>query len=425
MKRNYIVLRDLSQPTRRVAGTGVGRTAQPGDDRLGGEVVRSGRPVREPPEPRIELVEIDERHAAELARDQGAQVCPEMPVSPIEPMDALGQDESDEGPGPTWGIGAIGADKCSFNGQSARVAVIDSGIREEHAAFPKSELRIVTRDFTGLGDVNDQSGHGTHCAATIVGRDVRGRRVGVAPGVRELFVARIFGPGVTTTSATVVSAIQWAVEQGANVISMSLSLNFTGLAAHLHESVGLPVEAATAEALVDFQNNLRLFDSLMGMLSAQENFPGKQGVVIVGAAGNHSRRQATSGQQTYSVPVAAPNNASGVISVGALRRTQAGLAIAPFSNSRPTVVAPGFGILSADINSAGNDLLRLKSGTSMACPHVAGVAALWWDWVNFNGGPVKAQNVISKLRASCKLDQLSAGITVDDRGLGLPVAPAG
>lgn len=417
MKRNYIVLRDLSQPTLRERG---GQ-----DDRLGREVVRSGRPVREFPNPKIELVETDERHAAELARDQRAQVCPEMPVSPIEPMEALGQDESDEGPGPAWGVSALGADKSSFKGQSARVAVIDSGIREDHAAFPKSELRIVTRDFSGLGDVNDQSGHGTHCAATIVGRDVRGRRVGVAPGVRELFVGRIFGPGVITTSATVVSAIEWAVEQGANVISMSLSFNFTALAAQLHEIGGLPVEAATAEALVDFQNNLRLFDSLMGLLSARESFPGAQGVVIVGAAGNHSRREATSGQPAFAVPVAAPNNAVGVISVGALRRTQAGLAIAPFSNSRPTVVAPGFGILSADINPAGNDLLKLKSGTSMACPHVAGVAALWWDSVNYSGGPVKAQTVISKLRASCRLDQLSAGITVDDRGLGLPVAPAG
>lgn len=415
---NYIVLRDLNRTKHNRANSVLGGPAE----ELRG-IVRSGNLRGEPPTPKIAVIEAESQYAAELAQDEFAVcIAREMPVSLIEPMDLSDSSANDEDQGPTWGIIAIGADKCKFKGESAKVAVIDSGIRKDHAAFPPGELRIVGEDFTGQGDITDQSGHGTHCAATIVGRDVRTRRIGVAPGVRTLLVARIFAPGVTTTSKMVANAIQWAVGNGANVISMSLSFNFTGLAAELQQS-GLPPEAATAQALVEFQNNLRLFDSLTNMFRTQEEFPDNQGVVLVGAAGNHSHRESTSGEPIFTVPVAAPNNAFGFLSVGALRRTQSGLGIAPFSNSGPTLVAPGFGVLSADIRPTGNDLLITKNGTSMACPHVAGLAALFWDAVNLGGGPVKAQAVASRLRVSCRIDPLMQGLNVADRGYGIPVAP--
>jgi hypothetical protein len=182
----------------------------------------------------------------------------------------------------------------------------------------------------------------------------------------------------------------------------------------------LPPQAATAQALIEFQNNLRLFDNLMNMFRSQEGFVDTKGVIVVGAAGNHSQRKPASGQPTFTVPVAAPSNALGLISVGALQRGQL-LDIAPFSNSSPTLVAPGFGILSADFN--GPDLLTLKSGTSMACPHVAGLAALWWDSVNLSGQPHKATVVANLLQASCLLDPLLPALAAEDRGIGLPRAP--
>jgi subtilisin family serine protease len=418
MKSEYIILRDLSQPQRKRIAKG---PATPLEDKLR-EFVRPLGARGERPVPEIVRVAVDPRHASEMAWDEGA-VCHarSMPIVPVEPMDVGEPDVSDEGPGPTWGISAILADKCQFRGESARVAVIDSGIRKDHVAFPASELRIEAKDFTGQDDITDQSGHGTHCSATILGREVRGRRIGVAPGVRDLFVARVFAPGVIGTSAMVIDAVYWAaLQKGANVISMSVGFNFTSFAAQLHES-GLPVEAATAEALVEYGNNLLLFNSLMRMLSDVERAPHSQGVVMVSAAGNHSRREPKAGEQRFAVPVAPPSNADGVISVGALRRTKSGLGITRFSNSGPKVVAPGFGVLSAGI--AGNDHLTFKSGTSMACPHVAGLAALWWDAVNFSGGPAKAQAVAIKMLAHCRIDPLDPDLTVDDRGSGIPVAP--
>jgi subtilisin family serine protease len=426
VKNTYIVLRDQNRPR--------GRRSRPVErDVASGSIVdveevfrdtaRTPIPPQSLPDPAVHIVEVDPAHAAQLALDEDADaVAREMPVAAIEPNDAGGPASSDGPEGTTWGITAIGADKSRFSGTSAKVAVLDSGIERNHAAFQSPDVTIAGEDFTDTGDIADQTGHGTHCLSTIIGRDVQGHRIGVAPGVRTVFLGRIFAPGVTTKTSMVVRALEWAVGKGANVISMSLAFNFTGLSAELQKS-GLPAEAATAQALIEFQNNLRLFDRLLEMYRAKEDFPDELGVVIVGAAGNHSHRESTAGEPTFSVPVAAPSNASGIISVGALRRTKSGLGISPSSNSMPMLVAPGFEILGADSKGSGNDSLIAKNGTSMACPHVAGLAALWWDAIRDNDSVVKAQTVISSLRASCKRDLLSPGLNVIDRGLGIPQAP--
>ena len=65
----------------------------------------------------------------------------------------------------------------------------------------------------------------------------------------------------------------------------------------------------------------------------------------------------------------------------------------------------------------------VMSGTSMACPHVAGVAALWWEAVDDAGLPVRAQTVLAKLLASARTDQLGVEVDTVDRGVGLVAAP--
>ena len=409
----YLILRDLS------------REGPPRPVTRGGPAVL-GMDAEAPPEPVLRTVDADDDHAAEAAADLGAQCMARvMPIAPIEMSDATAEDAvEDDDAGATWGVRAVQADQSHVSGQSVTVAILYSGIRADHAAFPANRIKIVAEDFTDSGSAEDQGGHGTHCAATIVGRDVAGRRIGVAPGVRKLLAARVFAPGVTTTSQMLAEALQWAFKEGAQIISMSLSFNFADLVEDI-EASGVPKRAAFALALAEFQNNILLFDSLSRMLKAKGDFPGQTGAILVGAAGNHSLREPPAGEPPFTFPVAPPNSLRDVISVGSLRRRGGVVDVANDSNVRPTMVAPGVGVLSAHALAASAGELVRKSGTSMACPHVAGLAALWWDALTLQNLPANAQSVDAALRASCRLDRLRPGLGMADRGSGMPSAPLG
>lgn len=375
----------------------------------------------EPPEPAVSVERADRAVVRDaLADETVVAVAEAMPVSLVRHVaaDLLGASEAASGDpladarreGVTWGLRACGADRALVDGAGTTVAVLDTGIDADHEAFADTNLQIVRRNFTQEGD-DDTDGHGTHCAGTIFGRPVEGVRIGVAPGLRKALVAKVIGAG--GSSGALVRAMNWAVDEGADVISMSLAFDFVRLQRDL-AAQGVPAPAATSMALHAFRNNVRLFDEWMALNAARAQFG--QGAVVVAAAGNESRRGAAT---PFEIATASPAAGIGVVSVGALARGDAGLAVASFSNTGPRVSGPGVGVVSA---RAGGGLLALN-GTSMACPHVAGIAALVIDDLRGAHRPVRPDRVAAELIAKARTDALAPGIDFTDVGSGIAQAP--
>jgi subtilisin family serine protease len=362
------------------------------------------------PEPRVEMHDIPVHEATAIARDpEVAAIAIPIPTTLIKPLDVGAGAAANE----AWGIAAVQADASSCTGDGVVVAVLDTGIDKAHAAF--AGMTIVEQDFSGSGN-GDKQGHGTHCAGTIFGRDVNGTRIGLARGVNKALIGKVLGDTGGGSSEMIFRGIQWALEQGAQVISMSLGFDFPGAVKRM-ENAGLPTEAAVSNALEAYRSNLRFFDALMQMVKAQAAF--RDTAVVVAASGNESQRK---GAKPFTVTASLPAAAEGVVSVGALGRSTNGkLEVADFSNTMPQIAAPGVDILSAKTGGG----LRSLSGTSMACPHVAGVAALWWESLKKSGTVKPTANlVVSNLLTRARTDTFAASLGPNDRGTGIVTAPA-
>ncbi len=410
----YIILRDANRPVPK--------------DRL---FIRPGRPptllrprlqaeseparprrLKVAPAPSLEVTELSATDRRDAARDPTVlAVARAMPTRLIMPTEAAGAVVA-AAAGPTWGVKRVGAADSAFTGAGVRVAVLDTGIDVTHPAF--RGVALTTQDFSGDG-IQDANGHGTHCAGTVFGRDVDGARIGIAPGVTEALIGKVLGNDGSGSSEMLFKAIRWASENDAKVISMSLGFDFPGLAKQLVEDNDLPVELATSMALEGYRMNLRVFDQLMAMIGAMIDFNG--GTVVVAASGNESKRDE---DPDFEVSASVPAAAMGVISVGALADEANGLKVAGFSNTNPVVSAPGVNILSARIGGG----LKALNGTSMACPHAAGVAALWWEALRSADVPLTSRTVEARLTATALTDVFAPGTDMTDRGQGLVQAPS-
>jgi subtilisin family serine protease len=252
-------------------------------------------------------------------------------------------------------------------------------------------------------------------AGTIFGQTVQGLRYGVAPGVRRALIGKVLGTQRSATTAELVDAVQWAVDGGAQVINMSLGFDFPGLVKWWTD-LGLEADLATSRALAQYRDNMRFFDSLVDLLRARSaQFPS---ALIIAAAGNESKRQV---DPNHAIEVAPPAAADGIVAVAALQTAgppHDALTVAPFSNIRADVSAPGMGVYSARLNGG----YTYMNGTSMASPHVAGVAALWAERQLQRTGTVNLSALDAQLRGNARGDRLPDANYLDV-GEGLVTAP--
>ena len=241
----------------------------------------------------------------------------------------------------TWGLLATGAAASRLTGRGVRLAVLDTGLDLNHPDF--SDREIVSRSFVEGEGVQDVQGHGTHCAGTAAGAAlIDGQtRYGVA-GEAQLYVGKVLNDTGAGREGDILAALVWAVEEGCEIVSLSL-----GRSVRPGEARTPEYEEAGAYAL-------------------------ERGSLVVAAAGNDSRRE-----YGFVAPVSEPANAPSILAVAALDPL---LSVAPFSNGgvegeggEVDLSGPGVGVLSAAPMPR-----RYASfdGTSMACPHVAGIAAL-------------------------------------------------
>lgn len=221
-----------------------------------------------------------------------------------------------------------------LTGKGAKVCILDTGINTSHILL-KDKI-VSTKSFIDYETVEDKNGHGSHTAGIIAGHSPTLPYVDicVAPDA-ELYIGKVLDNNGNGTTDSVCKGIYWAIENEVDVINMSLG--------YLGE---LSTEMKDAIDMAIYNN-----------------------IIVCVAAGNEGPKPLT---------INAPGVYVKCITIGALdRRGQ----VANFSSrgSQIDLLAPGVDILSC---YKGGDTLAFMSGTSMATPFIAGVAALYVEYRN-------------------------------------------
>ena len=262
--------------------------------------------------------------------------------------------QQEEQKGMTWGLERLELPRLweTTKGAEVNVAVLDTGVYGDHSALDGRVKEFVVIDPLGrrieTARTFDSGQHGTHVCGTIAGgKTPDGISIGVAPEATILAAGVLIG---NATLQTLVEGMAWAIEHGADIINMSLGISY-------YEP---------------------LFPELFDLLIKQF------GILPVVAVGNENYGNSSS-----------PGNAYNALSIGAIEKIDAqDDEVAFFSSgaslvfpgqaeelvvTKPDVVGPGVQVYSCippEKRADGIYEYTYMDGTSMATPHVAGVAAL-------------------------------------------------
>lgn len=220
----------------------------------------------------------------------------------------------------------------NLTGKNIKVAILDTGINTNHICFQNNIKGY--RNFTGgdINDVTDRVGHGSHCAGIVAATSTDNIKISVAPDA-HLYIGKVLGDDGSGSVNSITEGIYWAIESKVDIISMSLG--YTG-------TLFPDIKEAIDEAI----NN---------------------DIIVCVAAGNEGPKKDT---------VSSPGNYTRCVTVGAVDRKNR---IANFSSRgvQLDVVVPGVNIISCYHTSPTS--FAFMSGTSMATPFLAGVAALFLE----------------------------------------------
>jgi subtilisin family serine protease len=260
----------------------------------------------------------------------------------------------------TWGLSVTRVPTSPFSGRGIRVAILDTGLDFGHPDF--AGRRILAQSFISGETPQDGNGHGTHVAGTACGPRLPrtpGLRYGIADEC-DILVGKVLSNGGSGPTASILAGINWALQNGAQVINMSLGNRNRTPAPHYTQS--------GSQALA-------------------------RGSLIVAAAGN------------FNEPTGQPANSPTILSVSSVTSQ---LQKSGFSNfGKVELTAPGSDIESALPRPRDRGFL---SGTSMAAPHVAGVAALYAQ-----GRGLRGQALWTHLQATAR----RLNLPVREQGAGL------